>query len=255
MNVLQSFFLGLLQGIAEFLPISSSGHLRIAQSFFGLEEIPLLFDVLLHLATLFAVCIFFRKKIIQLLCFNDKSYIINVIIVTFLTGVIGIIIKKLLDEDKISIKFSYLGLIITGLILFIPKFIVQKKQTEKNKAPSLKQSFIVGLAQGIGTLPGISRSGITISTGLLRGIEREVACEFSFIVSIPAILGAFLLEVKDFGQVTQTIGIVPLLVGFFTAFISGYFALVVLMKLIKKGHLEWFSFYLIPVGLIGLFLS
>lgn len=252
MTVIQSFLLGLLQGIAEFLPISSSGHLRIAQELFGLEEVPLLFDVILHLSTLLAVCIFFRKKIIELLCFKDKKYIVDVIATTFVTGVLGIVTKKLLDEDKISIKFTCLGLILTAIILVTSRIIEKKRKPLENKTPTLVQSLIVGLAQGIGTLPGISRSGSTIAGGLFCGINRNVAGEYSFIVSIPAILGAFLLEAKDLGEVTETIGMLPLVTGFLTAFVSGYFALAFLMKMIKKGHLEWFAFYLIPVGIAGM---
>ena len=175
MTVIQSFLLGLLQGIAEFLPISSSGHLRIAQELFGLEEVPLLFDVILHLSTLLAVCIFFRKKIIELLCFKDKKYIVDVIATTFVTGVLGIVTKKLLDEDKISIKFTCLGLILTAIILVTSRIIEKKRKLLENKTPTLVQSLIVGLAQGIGTLPGISRSGSTIAGGLFCGINRNVA--------------------------------------------------------------------------------
>ncbi|MBQ0039946.1 MAG: undecaprenyl-diphosphate phosphatase [Treponema sp.] len=254
MTVIQSFLLGLLQGIAEFLPISSSGHLKIAQALFGLEEVPLLFDVILHLATLLAVMIFFRKKIIELLCFKDKKYIVDVIAATFVTGVLGIVVKKLIDDDRLSIKFTCAGLIVTAVILFVSSLVEKKREPVEKKTPSLVQSLFVGLCQGIGTLPGISRSGSTIAGGLFCGLDREVAGEFSFIVSIPAILGAFLLEAKDLGEVTSTVGIVPLVVGFMTAFVSGYFALSVLMKLIKKGRLEWFAFYLVPVGIIGLFM-
>lgn len=254
MTVIQSFLLGLLQGIAEFLPISSSGHLKIAQALFGLEEVPLLFDVILHLATLLAVMIFFRKKIIELLCFKDKKYIVDVIAATFVTGVLGIVVKKLIDDDRLSIKFTCAGLIVTAVILFVSSLVEKKREPVEKKTPSLVQSLFVGLCQGIGTLPGISRSGSTIAGGLFCGLDREVAGEFSFIVSIPAILGAFLLEAKDLGEVTSTVGIVPLVVGFLTAFVSGYFALSVLMKLIKKGRLEWFAFYLVPVGIIGLFM-
>lgn len=252
MTILQSFLLGLLQGVAEFLPISSSGHLRIAQALFNLEEVPLLFDVMLHLATLLAVCIFFRKKILELLCFRDKKYIVDVIAATVITGIIGIMTKKLLDEDKISIKFTCAGLMATALILILSSIYEKRRSPVEKKTPTLLQSLIIGFAQGIGTLPGISRSGSTIAGALFCGVDREVAGEFSFIVSIPAILGAFMLEVKDLDKISSSIGLMPLLIGCITAFASGYFALAVLMKLIKKGRLQWFAAYLIPVGIIGL---
>lgn len=281
MTVMQSVLLGLLQGVAEFLPISSSGHLKIAQALFNLSDVPLLFDVMLHLATLAAVCIFFRKKIAALvisffslfrkkeslseqetsLCKNNRSYILAVIAATFVTGIMGVITKKLLDDDMISIKVTCAGLIVTACLLVVSACI-EKKGTLKgsvvvpvdNDSPSLLQALAIGFAQGIGTLPGISRSGATISGALLCGVSRQCAGEFSFIASIPAILGAFILEAKDLGEVAGSVGLVPVVAGCLTAFISGYFSLAFLMKLIKKGRLEWFAFYLVPVGIIGLFI-
>ncbi len=280
MTILQSILLGLLQGIAEFLPISSSGHLKIVQFLFDLEEVPLLYDVMLHLATLAAVCIFFRKKLCQLIVAfaglfvkkdgltetqlalrnNDRSYIIAVIATTFVTGVIGVVTKKLIDDDVISIKVTCAGLIVTAVILVLSGIIEKKKSDVSDdgtvpaelKAPTLLQSLAIGLAQGIGTLPGISRSGSTIAGALFCGVNRNTAGEFSFIASIPAILGAFLLELKDLGEVASTCGIAQIVLGCTVAFASGYFALAVLMKLIKKGRLQWFAAYLIPVGVIGL---
>ena len=140
--------------------------------------------------------------------------------------------------------------------------IIEKKKTNVStdgtvsadmKAPTLIQSLVIGFAQGIGTLPGISRSGSTIAGALFCGVSRSTAGEFSFIVSIPAILGAFILEAKDLGEVASNCGIAQLVLGCAVAFASGYFALAVLMKLIKKGRLQWFAAYLVPVGIIGLF--
>lgn len=307
MTLLQSIILGLLQGVAEFLPISSSGHLAIAQNLFGLEEVPLLFDVFLHLATLLAVVIFFRKKIWALLCAfgrliarkpykeegaseslcaakekNLRNYILAIILATVVTGVLGIVVEKGLDD--LPIQFVCAGLIVTACIL-VASSLVEKAQAKKaatsaseaatsespaasdpsstattssesippaEKSPSWWQALIIGLAQGLGTLPGISRSGSTIAGSLFCGVNRAQAGEFSFIVSIPAILGAFLLEVKDLGEVTSSIGVLPLVVGCLTAFVSGYAALAWLMRLIKKGRLEWFACYLIPAGILGL---
>lgn len=290
MSIFQGFILGLLQGIAEFLPISSSGHLKVFQHLFDLDEVPILFDVLLHLASLLAVIIFFRKKIIVLLCSfgrlfvkknkenispefvaqekNSRSYILAIIIATIITGVLGIITSKLLDENLITLKSICVGFIVTAFLLIISS-LLEKRQNRKNsinkdsdeeisyipdeqKAPTILQSIIIGLAQGIGTLPGISRSGSTISGALFSKYNRQAAGDFSFIVSIPAILGAFILELKDLGNLNSTIGILPILVGCITAFISGYFALSLLMKIIKKGHLELFAIYLIPLGILGL---
>ncbi len=283
MTVLEGFLLGLLQGVSEFLPISSSGHLKLAQELFGLSDIPVLYDVFLHLATLLAVIILFRKKIWILLCTfvnlfrkknnteqfdetqilkqkNDRAYLFAIIIATFITGVIGICTSKLLDDDLISLKLVSIGFIVTAFILVLSSIIEKinsrkKVPVDQDQEKPIKwyQALIIGFAQGLGTLPGISRSGSTIAGGLFCGVNRETAGEFSFIVSIPAILGAFILELKDLGEVASTVGVWPVITGCVSAFVSGYLALMLLMKLIKKGRLEWFAIYLIPLGIAGLF--
>lgn len=272
MTTLQSIILGILQGVAEFLPVSSSGHLAVAQKLFGLEEVPLLFDVFLHLATLLAVCIFFRKKIFSLLCtfirvvfpkrnqneeelavqLQERRYIVAIIAATVVTGAIGICTSKFVPD--VDVRIVCAGFIVTAILLVVSSIIERKNVCNdiEAKSPGLVQSLIIGLAQGIGTLPGISRSGSTISASLFCGVNRNLAGEFSFIVSIPAILGAFLLELKDFGEVTGSIGVVPLAAGCTAAFVSGYLALAFLMKLIKRGRLQWFAAYLVPLGIFGI---
>ena len=279
MSVLQSVLLGILQGIAEFLPISSSGHLALAQHLFKLDDVPLLYDVILHLATLLAVVLFFRKKIWNLLCCfgrwiarrqevsadnqedllcgNDtlgRKTIIAIICATFVTGILGVAASKLIPQ--LPLKFTCAGFIVTaGLLIFSSLW--QKKQANASSAGKkgigALQALFVGFMQGIGTLPGISRSGSTIAGAQLAGIDRTSAGEFSFIVSIPAILGAFLLEAKDLGEMGSSVGVLPVVLGFVSAFIAGYISLAFLMKLIKKGRLEWFAAYLIPLGIAGLF--
>ncbi|HBP08796.1 MULTISPECIES: undecaprenyl-diphosphate phosphatase [unclassified Treponema] len=273
MSIFQGIVLGVLQGIAEFLPISSSGHLIVAQNLFGLEEVPLLFDVFLHVATLLAVVLYFRKKIWELICSfarifvpvknpsavqiekkdEDTKYIVAIILATFVTGVLGIFSSKVISE--ISVKLVCAGFVVTALLLIFSSLIEKKHLSYSEtslKSPSWKQSLVIGLAQGIGTLPGISRSGSTIAGSLFCGVKRDVAGEFSFIVSIPAILGAFILELKDLGEVSSSIGAEPVIAGCAAAFASGYIALSWLMRLIKKGRLEWFACYLIPVGILGM---
>ena len=267
MSIFQALVLGILQGIAEFLPISSSGHLAVVQNLFGLE-LPLIFDVCLHFATLLAVILVFRKRIWSLLCVfarwitrkskpEDKaelSMIVAIIVGTFVTGIMGIIASKFLPE--FPIKLVFVGFIITAFLLIYSNRQGNKNASETNSTQlspiSIKQGLFVGFAQGIGTLPGISRSGITISASLLAKIDRETAGEFSFLLSIPAILGAFVLEAKDLDTLTQSISILPLAIGCLAAFTSGVLALTMLMKLIKKGKLQWFAYYLIPLAILGL---
>lgn len=289
MTTFQAIVLGALQGLAEFLPISSSGHLKVAQNLFGLGEVPLLFDVFLHLATLLAVCIYFWKKIWallkclgrwitrkempeseksdDLLCGTDqmgRKAIIAIILSTIVTGVMGIITSKLIPE--LSIKVTCAGFLVTSCLLIVSAIIEKKRSTslEAAAAPepvvgraasqgiSVLQSLVIGFMQGIGTLPGVSRSGSTIAGALFCGVDRKVAGEYSFIVSIPAILGAFILESKDLGEVNSTIGIGAVAAGCTAAFIVGYLSLALLMKMIRKGKLQWFAAYLIPAGILGM---
>ena len=321
MSIFQSIILGVLQGIAEFLPISSSGHLKVAQELLGLGEVPLLFDVMLHLATLAAVILYFRKKIARLFVIlfrwiftsgkrkteNGKmkvergklemenevgkvfpsatmaspfsptpsprgiapktpeadlltgtdelgrKTILAVIAATIVTGAIGVVTSKLIPE--LPIKVTCAGFLFTACLLIFSSIWAKKhdsKKLEEARGISILQALFIGFMQGVGTLPGVSRSGSTIAGAQLAGVNRAVAGEFSFIVSIPAILGAFVLEAKDLGEVGSQIGVLPVFCGCLAAFAWGYLSLSILMKLIRKGKLEWFACYLIPLGILGL---
>ena len=279
MNIFQSICLGILQGITEFLPVSSSGHLAVAQKLFSLDDVPLIFDVCLHVATLVAVVIFFRKTIIDLICVflrmitrkpldGDKpkqTMIFAVIVATLITGVLGIVSSHFIED--VPVKFVCIGFILTGILLVVATLLDKSSkagagQGEAENQPgepdngtvTIKQGIICGIAQGFGTLPGISRSGSTISAALLSGVSRKTAGEFSFILSIPAILGAFILEVKDLGEMASVVPASSLVAGCLSAFVAGLGALFVLMKLIKSGKLGFFAIYLIPLGILGLFL-
>ena len=265
MTLFQSIILGLIQGLAEFLPVSSSGHLALAQKIFSLDEIPILFDVILHLATLLAVVLVFRKTIWRLLCVlgrflarktkdedaDDLSMILAIIIATIVTAVFGLILNKIIPD--LPLQAVFIGFIITALVLHLSSLYSRKKQTpvkDATKKISIPQALIVGFAQGIGVMPGISRSGSTISSALFCNIDRETAGTFSFLLSIPAILGAFILEVKDLDQLSSSVPLLSLIAGCIAAFLSGLFALKVLLRLIKKGRLEYFAFYLIPLAIL-----
>lgn len=268
MSIIQGILLGMLQGVAEFLPISSSGHLSLAQHLFGLSEVPLLFDVFLHLATLFAVCLYFWRKIWELLKtlggwitrkeptpeeVTGRKMIVAIILSTIVTGVLGVVTSKLIPE--MSIKVTCGGFLVTALLLIVSAQL-EKRNAKLEKtceaSVSKKQSLFIGLMQGIGTLPGISRSGSTIAGALLCGVDRKIAGDYSFIISIPAILGAFVLEVKDLGEVSETVGAAPVIAGCAAAFAVGYISLSLLMKMIRKGKLQWFAAYLIPLGILGM---
>jgi len=259
MTILQAIFLGAIQGIAEFLPISSSGHLAVAEYFLGHTEVPIIFDILLHIATLGAVCIVFYKQIGRLLGVlgrviirrntrqdsADIKLIAALLISTAVTGVIGIALKDVVQAKNIPVIACCF--IITGAVLLISG----RLQPKKNVAvPSVITAVIIGAAQGIGVLPGISRSGSTIAAALLTGLNRERAGEYSFLLSIPAILAAFIFELKSADTISGSIGGAALAAGMLTSFIVGLFALTFLLKLIKKGKLGLFAYYLIPAGCV-----
>ena len=203
MSFLEALFLGALQGLTEFLPVSSSGHLAIARVFMDIQDIPLLFDVLLHVSTLMVVLVVFKAPIARLLgsCIailrgresQDKGEIAAILLATLLTGVIGLGIESFAPGEHPRLVGALF--IVTGLFLWLPRLLPREATTA---TPGLKTGLIVGIAQGLGVLPGISRSGITITASLSAGLGREKSGEFAFIVSIPAILGALILTLKDF---------------------------------------------------------
>ena len=288
MTIFQSIVLGLIQGIAEFLPISSSGHLKITQELFGLGDVPLLFDIFLHLATLLAVVIYFRKVIFRLISVlfrwvlrksepaqsvpetdsktkalapDDKTgrrTIIMVLVTTAITGVLGVASAKIIPD--LPVQFICIGFLVTSILLILSAVAERKfRRTDENGAVAfsginLFQAVVIGIAQGVGTLPGISRSGSTIAGALFCKVDRITAGAYSFIVSIPAILGAFVLELKDLDEISSGIGVAPVLFGCIAAFASGLASLSLLMKLINKGRLEFFACYLIPVSILLLIL-
>jgi undecaprenyl-diphosphatase len=262
MTILQSIFLGIVQGLTEFLPVSSSGHLVFFQSLFGLKEPPLFFDVMLHLVTLFAVVIYFWTdiwKIVQGIQAtlkrekkgqNQAKLFLWIIIATIPTGLMGIFFKDLFESLFSKPKVVGGMLLITGSVLWLTRW--AKKEGRLLERMVWIDSIIIGIAQGIAIIPGISRSGATISTGLFCGLDRELSGTFSFLLSIPAILGATLLELPKIGGVQE---LWTTLIGAAIAFGVGILALTFLMKIIKMGKIFDFSYYCWGVGLIIILLT
>jgi undecaprenyl-diphosphatase len=232
---MKQLLLGIIQGLTEFLPVSSSGHLVLLKYWLGFKGEGVIMEITLHFATLLAIIIFFRKKILD---YATKEKILAIIVGTIPIAILGIILK-----DKIEFLFSnYLlvtfALSVTGLMLFI------SKRAKENKSElDLKTAFIIGIAQALALTPGISRSGFTVAAALLLGLNREKAFEFSFILAIPALLGAFIINIPDIlGANTEEI--LSLLPGTLAAFLSGLLALWIFYRLITKKELYLFSYYL-----------
>lgn len=249
MEIIWAIILGVVQGITEWIPVSSSGHLVIIQQLFNLES-DILFDLILHLGTLLALFIYFRKDLLNILksivSLNFKSpngkLALFVIIGTIPAALIGFIFHDFFTSLFSSLKYVAIALIFNGLFLFI------SEKRLGNKELNFKNTFLIGLAQAISIIPGISRSGSTIGTGLLLGIKREDAGKFSFLLSIPIILGASLYEISR--NSINSFSLTPLLIGFITSFIFGFLTLKILMKMIKEKKFHYFSYYCIIVGLI-----
>lgn len=256
---LQSALLGLVQGITEFLPVSSSGHLVIAQRFFGWSEPALSFAVMLHLATMAATLIFFRDDIVKTArewfkglfsvgsrCLPGWRYGWSVIAGTLATGAVAFVIKPVAESLFSSALFVGFALLVTGFVLHYGSRI-----SPANLPVSLPSALKVGIAQGLAIFPGISRSGSTIVTGLKAGLSREEAFTFSFLLSLPAIFGAAVLEVIEAGGLSSVLSSLPKgwWIGMVVAFGSGLLALSILRRVIVRGRLGFFSIYCIMAGL------
>jgi undecaprenyl-diphosphatase len=261
MNIWKSILLGLVQGITEFLPVSSSGHLVLFKRILSVEDVPLLFDVLLHVATLIVIIYFFRSRIFIIIKAmvstlkgstdqSDREQMRLVLVIlagTVLTAVIGFTLQDIQmfhETQTVSLLF-----ILTGVLLLSLRFIPKRE----DRPVRLSHGIWVGIAQGLGTLPGISRSGITISAGIYSGLERKRAGELSFLLSIPAVAGALILELSDAASLSAQLSFTAIAGGFITALVTGLLSLKLLFFLINSGRLYMFSFYLIPLGCAGLF--
>jgi len=248
--IFQSIFLGIVQGLTEFLPISSSAHLVFFQQFFPLiKEFAIQFDLIFHLGTLFALIVFFFKDLKEIL--KAKDLILNIIISTIISAILIFPFKNLVEKAFTNYKLAGLMLFLTSLFLFLASY---KKNNLKEKI-SFKNSLIIGFFQAFAVLPGISRSGITISSGILSGLDSKIATKFSFLLAIPLIFGAFLLEIKDFSLISHHL-IIPLIFGFFFSFLFGLISLKLLTKILSLNQkkLIYFALYCLIFGIIIVFI-
>lgn len=244
--IFQISFLGLVQGLTEFLPVSSSGHLVIIQHFLPLiNQQPVILDMMLHLGSLLALLVYFWPKRKNIL--SNWKLISLVIIATILTAIIIFPFKKIVEATFFNPQFAGAMLIITGFILF---FASRKRNNSKERI-GLKESIIVGLSQALAVFPGISRSGITISSGIFSGLKSNVATEFSFLLAIPLIAGAAVLEMPKIISISSDLLLIYF-IGFFVSFVVSLFSFKLLMKILKLNQkkLVYFAYYCWLIGLI-----
>ncbi|MFA5319994.1 MAG: undecaprenyl-diphosphate phosphatase [Candidatus Omnitrophota bacterium] len=228
--------LGAVQGVTEFFPVSSSAHLVIFQKILGIGNGGLVFPVVLHLGTLLATILYFRRDILRM-AFNKKQLLLTAI-VTIITGLIAFPAKGLVEKMFVSPRLASLALLVTGAALIL----TGRLRGAVKKDVSLPDAAVMGAAQGVAVLPGISRSGVTISALLLRGIDRETCFKFSFIAGIPAVAGAALLDAGDITAACDGSGAF-LLAGFIASFTCGLLTLVLLKRVIIKSGLPYFGYY------------
>lgn len=248
MSIIQSIFLGALQGLTEYLPVSSSGHLVLFQKIFSLDDQMLFFDVMLHFATVIPVLIIFRKDILEIFKNPLKSKLLGYIILgTIPAALFGYVFKDFFEKIFFTGASLGVGFIFTALILLF----VESKKSGARLSGQLKviDSVIIGIAQAIAIFPAVSRSGLTIAAGLFRGIDRKFAAKFSFLLAVPAVIGASLLEAREISFENLESGFyISVFFGMVAAAITGYVAIRWMLSILEKKTLKPFAWY---VGILG----
>ncbi len=261
MSIFEAIILGVIQGLTEFLPVSSSGHLELAKSLLGDNSLPeesLMMTVVLHFATALSTLVVFRREVIEIFKglfqfkWNDEAkFSVKIILSMLPAAIIGVAFN-----DQIEALFSHqvvlvgIMLIATGMLLFLAD---RAKKTERSV--SFGNAVIIGVAQAIAILPGISRSGATISTSVLLGIDRERAARFSFLMVVPLIFGKMAKDLLDGGSAMAGMDVLPLAVGAIAAFVAGLIACRWMIALVKKSQLKYFSYYCFVVGIAAILLG
>jgi undecaprenyl-diphosphatase len=253
-TLIEAVVLAVIQGLTEWLPVSSSGHLVIAQNFLGLSP-PLIFDVLLHFGTLIVVVVMFRKDILDIFKIlvkgnfktQEGKFALHIIIGSIPIAVIGVIFYDGIKSLFSNLLAAGMALLVTGCVLFV------SEKRLGSKTMNTLDSLLIGLAQAIALIPGISRSGLTISTGLLRKIDKMNAFRYSFLLSVPAIIGATIIEVEDL--VLGNVEMLPIVVGVSVSTLVGYVSLKLLQKIVLRERFHLFAYYCWVVGIIVVVLS
>ena len=272
----EAILLGIVQGLTEFLPVSSSGHLVIGRELLGVEAAgDLAFEVIVHAATVLSTIVVFRKQILHLIkgfftglgqlrierrngtavlsCNDQTDYLLKICVSMIPIFVVGVFFKDHVESLFGSITGVGIALLVTAVLLFFSDMASNGGRNLFNRTESGQeiyrngisywQAFVVGIGQAFAVAPGLSRSGTTISTGLICGVKREVMAQFSFLMVLVPILGEAFLEVVGGGFAESSVGILPLLLGFASAFLSGLMACKVMVALVKKAKLSWFALY------------
>ncbi len=262
MSLWQGIILGLVQGLTEFLPISSSGHLVFAERLLNIKRGDVVFEVMVHMGTLIAVLIFFRKRILEIIVSifaigkKNKTFLENeglrmawyLVLGTIPAVIFGFLFKDFLENSFSSIRWTSIEFLVTGAILIATVWAI-----DRGRNMNSKNSVIIGIAQAFAIIPAISRSGSTIAAGMFMGVSKEKAAEYSFLLSIPAIGGAAILELPNFMKLAPSSTVMmTYLIGTLISAIVGYLSIAFLISVIRKGRFFYFGLYCIALGLVGL---
>ena len=248
MEIWQAIVLGFVQGLTEFFPVSSSGHFALFQKILGINSVGLFFDVMLHVATLVPLITVFFSKVLNLFKppFNKLKLVLTA---TLPTVILAILFNNLVEKAFGSLTFLIVGFTLTAINLFVCEIVTKKRTLIKRF--NYKRALTIGVMQGVAVFPAISRSGLTITTGAYLGVDKKENAEFSFLISIPVILGgAFSGFLGLLKTGAESVEILPLVFGMFSACISGYLAINLMLKFIEKTNYKYFSIYLIILSLI-----
>lgn len=256
MYIWQAIVLGLVQGLTEFLPVSSTGHLELFKALFNIDiaGCELLFDIVLHMGTLIAVLVIYWKKIISF--FKKPIMLLYLVIATIPAAVVGLIFNDMIEEHLLNGLVCGICFLVTAALLLVTEYVAKRnREKELIKPFGMKNAVCMGLAQAVAVLPGISRSGSTISAGVLSGADQEEVADFAFIMSAPVILGSFLLGIIDFFKEDTSATIAAfgstsnmvwcLILGVIAAGVVGFLAIKLMVAAVKKANYKWFSLYLV----------
>ncbi len=255
MTYLEAVFLGIIQGLTEFLPISSSGHLVLVQEIMGVNPPGVIFELLAHLGTLVAVLVYFRTRIFRLIrsvfvrgMKSERRLLALLVVGTLPVAFLGLIFNGLFERVFSNPVFTSAMLLVTGAVLLSTRFVPKRAESV-----GWFSAVIIGLAQAAAVLPGISRSGTTIATGMMLGVKPREAAEYSFLLAIPAIAGAVLFKSEELIQL-DSVSLWHYLAGALSAFVFGLIAVYGVLATIRRGKFEYFAYYCFAVGVIGLYL-
>ena len=259
MSIIEAIILGIVQGLTEFLPVSSSGHLQIAKALLGVEiEENLVFDVTLHAATVLSTIVILWSEVKRLLVgvfsrhFNqEQAYVLKLILSMIPIGIVGFALK---DQLNAMLDSPYILTIVGAMLLLTAALLsfAYYARPRQKETISYRDAFIIGLSQAVAAMPGLSRSGTTIATGILLGNKKSAVAQFSFLMVLAPILGEMLLEIASGEMVFGSIGTLPLLCGFISSFVVGCLACKFMIGIVNKGKLVWFAVYCAIAGVVAI---